>query len=290
MIRVRCGYFGVTAGIASATCALRITNWLENAAGTALEVTVNHQQFRLTEYNWNSDHGILTGTMWRVREHNLPSALRDGESEQVDSPLAESASFAYQPAQGKTLIQYNHHGPRHSVLRAMFERLGLVEPITLTPCIVQDALQRMNDAALVRRIEYSLGDIRGVEPQLRAIPGVGETIDAMTTLEGASIRVEISLGHNPGGLAANTKAVLSSLASFATGVRTVKAGVKQTEEDAVEMLDLLGGRQIIDMEINELGRELDREQLRSRLLVALRDHVTSSDDEPDGEVNDGEDD
>jgi hypothetical protein len=286
MIRVRAGYFIVNANITNDTCALRVATWVQNNVNTPLEVTVDHQTFRLTEYAWDAGEGMFTGTMWRVRERNLPSAVREGGNEQVDSPLAESASFAYQPSQGKTLIQYNHHGPRHSVLRSMFEQMGIDEPVALSACLVQDAMQRMNNAALVRRIEYTLSGIEGVEPQLRAIPGVGETIDAMKNLDGASIRVEISLGRNPGGLAAQAKAVVSSLASLATGVRTVKAGIKETEQHAVEMLDLLGGRQIVDMNIDEVGREIDRAQLRGRLLVALRDHVTTSEDETGDEGTD----
>jgi hypothetical protein len=289
MIRVRCGYFNMSAGIANETCALTINTWIQNGAGNALEVTAGHHQFRLTEYGWDTENSILTGTMWRVRERNLPSALRDGTSAEVDSPLAEPASFAYKPAQGKILLQYNHHGPRHSVLGSMFEQIGLTGPITLTPCITFDALQRMNDAALVRRIEYSLTHIEGVEPQLRNIPGVNETIDAMRTHDGVNIHVQISLGHNRGGLAADVKQMLTSLAGLTTGVSTLKAGVKQTERDAVEMLDLLGGRQLIYMSINERGRELDRGHLRSRLLTALRDDVTTSDVETDEEVTDGDD-
>jgi hypothetical protein len=288
MIRVRSGYFTVNANVANATSRLRVNSWFDSSENNAVEVGVNQQTFRLTEYEWEDESGILTGTMWRVRERNLPSALRDGESEQVDSPLQESASFAYQPGTAKALIQYNHHGPRHSVFRAMLEEIGVGQPVTLTPCLIQDALQRMNDASLVRRVEYSLGDIQGVEPQLREIPGVGEAISAMHTLQGASIRVEISIGHNAGGLSDQAKKVVTDLAALARGVRTVKAGVKETEAESVQMLDVLGGREIIDMDINEAGRELDRVQLRSRLLVALRDHVTSSDDSNDDSHADDE--
>lgn len=286
MIRVRAGYFTVNANIGNDVCALRVASWTGNNANAGLEVTVDNQRFQLTDHAWDAREGMLVGTMWRVRERNLPSAVRDGGNEQVDSPLAESASFAYQPSQGKTLIQYNHHGPRHSVLRAMLERMGVDEPISLSPCLIQDALRRMNDAALVRRLEYTLSGIEGVEPQLREVPGVAETIDAMKKVEGATIRVEISLGHNPGGLAGKAKELLTELVGVGTGVRTVKASVKQTEQSALEVLDLLGGRQIIDMNIDEIGREINREQLRNRLFVALRDHVTTSEDDSSEEGSD----
>lgn len=242
---------------------------------------VSGRLFRLTDSNWEMDQGILTGTMWRVRQQNLPSMLVAGRMEQVGTDLAESASFAYMPARDEALVQYNHHGPRHSIVSAFLERIGITGPVTLTPVIRPDAVQRMRQAALVRRIEYALGDIHGNdEATLRGI-GLGAVIDELRTMRGTSIRVEISLGHDPGGLADRAKQLVASLSEVVTGVKAVKVGIKEGEDTATEMLDLLGGRLFIDLNVPEAGRELDRSVCRDRLRQALRDRQVTSEESDD---------
>jgi hypothetical protein len=272
---VRSGYFDVAVDMADggeAACKL----WCSTPREEDLEVPVNEHRYQLSDCSWDDVDKVITGTMWRVRENNLPSMAGKAP---VGSPLFEAASFSYQPSKRRALIQYNHHGPRHTVLKSMLEAIGFKAPLTMSPRMMQDVMTRMHDAAVVRRIEYTLTDFQAADAQLSELPAVGETLKAMKTLHGARIRVEISMGHEHGGLEGGVKNLLQRLQEMTDGVATVKAAVKDTEEKAVEVLDLLGGRLIIDMDVREAGHEIDREDLRSRLRLALRDDVTTSDEE-----------
>lgn len=288
MISIRAGYYEVSVTNpterVSAVCRAYAT--APPPAGTG--VVINHQAFLLSDPGWSEEDGVFTATMWRVRKQNLPSKMVDGKTVQVESDLGESASFAYIPQRREALVQYNHNGPRHTLVSAFLEAIGVSEPVALTPVINSEAIGRMKHAPLIRRLEFALGDIADEKPLRGA--GLGGFLDQLKGLKGTSIRVEVSLGHHPGGLTEDARKIATALSEMVSGVKTVKVGVKEGEDQATEMLDLLGGRLFIDLNLPENGRELDRAVCRDRLRQALKNRVVTSDeseDDDDDESTDG---
>jgi hypothetical protein len=282
MLSIRAGYYTCHWGFDGpdeAKVACKAYTDAPPADGT--EVEKDNQTFRLTDPGWNEADGVFTGTMWRVRTRNLPSVMKDGKMQQVGNDLAESASFAFMPVRREALVQYNHSGPRHGIVGSFFEAIGIAGPVSLTPVIEEDAIDRMKHAPLVRRLEFALGDIQD-EEALRGA-GLGGSIDQMKGLHGAHIRVEISLGHQRGSLSENVKTIAERLSEMVTGVKAVKVGVKEGEDKATEMLDLIGGRLFIDMNLPEVGKELDHATCRDRLRMALKDRQITSEESDDDE-------
>lgn len=282
MLSIRAGYFDVHCDLAPNVVAAKCKAYAGNPPAQGTEIAVNGQTFQLTDPQWRDDDGIFTATMWRVRKTNLPSVRKEGGMEEVGGELAESASTAFAPQHKLSLVQYNHSGPRHNLFATFLEAIGIKGPVSLTAVVHENALERMQHSAIVRRIEYTLGDIQDEAPLRGA--GLGGIIDALRAVKGTTIKVEISLGHTKGSLGEQAKHIAQSLSEMATGVRTVKAGVQEKEDKATEMLDLLGGRLFIDLNIPESGRELDRAVCRDRLRQALKDRqITSEEGDDDGE-------
>lgn len=289
MISIRAGYFAVgvtnTPECVTAIC----KGYAEHPPKAGSTFNVGEHTYSVTDPEWSEEYGIFTATMWRIRFRDLPSKLIGGRPEQVGGDLGESASVAYMPGRGEGLVQYSHSGPRHTIFSAFLESIGLAKPVALNPVIVKEAVERMKHAQIIRRLEFALGDIADEQPLRGA--GLGEFIDQLKGLRGTSIRIEVSMGHNGGGLAEQARAAATALTQIVGGVKSVKVGIKEGEGRATEMLDLLGGRLFIDLNIPESGREIDRTACRERLRVALAERTITSEeesiDDDDDESTDG---
>ena len=285
MLRVRAHYFSVQSASAPDAIATKCNEFTENPPVGNCEIQHSQQAFRITDCQWDNVAGIFAGTIWRVRERNLPSKVGDGEPVAVGSPLGESASFAYKAATGEAIIQYSHTGPKHQVFGAFLEYLRVDPPVSVVPVLVDDAVARMRNAPIVRRIEYTLGDLPQDSALLQQEP-IAAALRARNEVQGAHVRVEISLGHRKGGLGDRAKQVLNAALASLVGVKTLRAGVRENPEGRMTMLDLIGGHLQIELNIRENNRELDREHCRQRLHDAIRDRLTTSDEEADeGEEN-----
>jgi len=191
------------------------------ADGTA--ITVDEQQYVLKEPEWKESERIFLATMWRVRERALPSKLGEqGNASAVDSRLGEAASFAYRPSLGLSLIQSNPHGPRHNRAMRLLQAAKIISEGRISPDIVPDALKRMQNAALLKRVEFSLTGIDALrEAELRKA-GLSGALDDLKKYGGTSLHITISLGHTPGQLDSQARGLLEKLSEIRTGVRTVK--------------------------------------------------------------------
>lgn len=247
-------------------------------ARTSAAFTVQHElrRYELTNAAWNANDKALVGTLWRVREAELPSKLKSGSVSSLgiaaDEDLGEATSFAYMPSKAVAVVQYNHNGPRHSVVREILYNAGVSAPLVMSPVLKSDALKRMQKAKLVRRVEFALA--KPSQDELAALRQVGgavsDALDAMEDLGGMTVRVTISMGHNRGGLSERAKTFFEAMSHGGSPIQALKANIKESDEHATEMVDLLGGRRTITLEIPEKNREVDHAECRKRLLRSLR--------------------
>jgi hypothetical protein len=277
MLRVRAHYFSVASESSFASIEQLCKSFSDKPPEGDYELTYYEHTFRLTDCKWGDGDKIFSGTIWRVRERGLPSVLEDGKLQSIKSNLYEPASFAFKPSSQESILEYSHTGPKHQILGAFFEKLGISAPVSVVPVIVEDAVERMHKAALVRRIEFSLGDLPK-NSSLLSLEPIASAIKAKDELAGAHIKVEISLGHKKGGLAEKSKGILDNMLGAMQGIKTLKAGIKERPEERMMLLDLIGGHLQIVMNINENDRELDHENCRERLRDALHRRVTTSDE------------
>jgi hypothetical protein len=276
-VQITAGFFQVSSSDESnAQIEELCSRYAKSRRGDAFVVQHEFKEYRLTDANWSVADRALSGTLWRVRESELPSKLRGAQASalniQPEENLGEPASFAYIPSKEIAVVQYNHNGPRHSIVREFLYKAGLRPPLTMSPVLKQDALQRMRSAEVVRRIEFALA--KPSADQLATLKQVGgavkDALDAMEDVGGMTVRVTVSMGHNRGGLSEKAKTILESLSHGRFAIQTLKASLKESDEQATEMVDLLGGRQTAILQIPEKKREIDHAECRKRLLRELR--------------------
>ncbi len=189
--------------------------------------------------------------------------------------------FALQPDPGAALIHYSHTGARHSVLPAMLSKMGYAHAMQVEPVIKTDMLQKLQSKKFFKGLEFSLTDPKGVQ-EIRAMGGsVGRALGMLDDTGGVNIRVEITMGHTKGeGLVANaTKALAKGLAKIgmdagddSSPVRAVKVRGSEGEDAPVEELDLLNAREVIEMQVDEADRSIDRSDCQKKLAKLLEDH------------------
>lgn len=241
-----------------------------------------------TDLMWNATKHVLTGTIFRIRASGLPSEIQGTEAKPLtigpDTNLGEPMCFAFLPDPGGALIHYSHTGPRHSVMPALLSRMGYPHAMQVEPVIKSDMLQRLQSKKFFRGLEFALSDPKGMQ-ELRAIGGsVGRALDMLDDTGGVNVRVEITMGHTKGeGLIANaTKTIAKKLAKIgmqtadgSSPVRTVKVRGSDGQDAPVEELDLLNAREIVEMQVDEADRSIDREDCQKKLAKVLDEHKTT---------------
>lgn len=238
-------------------------------------VEIDFKSFRVTDLVWHKTHKALTATMWRVRDSQLPSKLKADRASALgianDESVGEASSFAYSPGRQIAIVEYNHTGPRHPILRELLYEMGVSTPIEVSPILETGAFERAQEAELIRRIEFSLASSEKDKiDRLRNAGGaVKDALDAMADVGGMTVHVTISMGHHREGLSSKAMGIIETLCNGGSRVQTLKATIKEKDETTTQLVDLLGGRQTTDLEVPEKDRELDHAACRRQLLTVL---------------------
>ena len=241
-----------------------------------------------TELTWSSTKHVLTGTIFRIRASGLPSEIQGTQAKPLsiapNANLGEPMCFAFLPDPGGALIHYAHNGPRHSVMPALLSKMGYPHPMQVEPVIKSDMLQRLRNKRYFTGLEFALSDPKGIQ-ELRAFGGsVGRALRMLEDTGGVNIRVEITMGHTKGeGLIPNaTKTIARKLAEIgmqtadgSSPVRTVKVRGSDGQDAPVEELDLLNAREIVEMQVDEADRSIDRKDCQKKLARLLEEHKST---------------
>ncbi len=274
-VTLNAGYFDVSTGLSAHVRKERCREFAESTDEDRLAIEYDAKAYCATDLVWHGQDRILVGTFWRVRREQLPSKLRGFTVSPLgindDEDLGEATSFAYKPSLDVALIQYNHQGPRHGVLKEYLYQAGFTETITITPRPTEDAMDRLESASLVRKLEFSLAREDAALDALRRVGGaVNDALDAMEDVEGTTISVTISMGRSRGSLSGRAKELVEALSHGRLGIQKLKATVKQQEDHVNEILDLLGGRLVTELTVPTVNREIDHAVCRDLLLRTLR--------------------
>ncbi|MFG0249061.1 MAG: DUF6731 family protein [Phycisphaeraceae bacterium JB051] len=233
------------------------------------EVQHSQHTYRLTHSTWDSTRKIFSGTMWLVRDKRHPRYMTDAGDTAINGDIGEPASFAYSPEKQLALVEYNHTGPRHSVVEAFLNIMGITDPILLYPQTKSGMIDRMKNAHLIRKLEFSIDGREGIDNVAEAGESVKHSIQSMKELEGCSIHVTISMGHHTGGLGQNVKNIAERLSNFGELVKTVKVGAKENPDSQTKLLDLMNAREKIEFDVSLLNKELNHDECRRKLIQAL---------------------
>ena len=261
-IPVSVGWFWVRPEVGPEMPAVALEEYCQrvNAFPLGHGIALEHDDkaYNVTDLEWDEDESVLTGIIWRVRSNKLPARLHDGKAGPLgigEDDLGEAASFAYMPTKEKMVLEHNQLGPRQTIMADVLASLGVACPLVISPVPTKDAVQRMNNAPIIRRIEFSLEEGEMAASVEDAGPAVTSALKAMREVKGATISVEISMGHGVGSLDEAARAVADFLSH--RKIRKLKAGIKETNDAGMEILDLMGGRMKSEIEVPEVNRQID---------------------------------
>lgn len=238
----------------------------------ALEFTIRESRFLAKEAQWHAGRSVFTMSVFKIRESDLPVKVGpNGEVESLDleedDDLGEPIVFAYYPDLEVCIVQDNHTGPRHPVVREVLRSIGHDAPIHMSPVLRRDMMERLEDARIIRALEFTLTSPQQLQDLRAAGQPVGRALQMLGDLGGVNVSVRVSMGHQRGSLLDGVKGVAQRLVDFGdTELSTLKVSASAGQEAPVEQLDMLNARVSGEFDVNFNGREMDRADCRRKLL------------------------
>lgn len=247
-----------------------------------IEFSVGPNDFTASEMSWDPKQGAFTVSVFKVRASDLPAAIDEDEGVQSldleeDTNLGEPIVFAYYPDYEVAIVQYNHSGPQHPVVRAVLNAIGHEGPIHMSPVLRQDMVEQLETASIFRSLEFSLQSPKQQQELAAAGSSVKEALSMLENIGGVNVTVKVTMGHQKGTLLDGVKNTAKKLSEIGdSDLGTLKVNAASNENAPVEQLDLLKARIVREFEVKLTGREMDREDCGSKLrslFASLKEDV-----------------
>jgi len=221
-----------------------------------------------------SRHGdIVCGTLLRLRKNRHPNkvsrksasalALPDGED------LGEPLFFAIDSKRLRAATAKVRDGAPRSMLGVMFKELGFPHPVQFTAILRGTARERLKQAKSIRRVELRVAAAPAMIRDLDAGPTTEAAASVAEEMEGASVRIEVSMGHEVGSL--NIGKLWKTVCKLLDReeVKLLRAFVKSSDDAELDPIDLLDDRARTTIDVEEVTRSIDTEDCLSKMRVAL---------------------
>jgi hypothetical protein len=135
-----------------------ISDLLKNvsAIATPIHVSAGAGQYTVSETIWHEQERAFTASVFKLRKSSLPAAVRDDAVGSLpispDTDLGEPMCFAYYPNDHAAIVQYSHHGPRHTVIAPFLSEIGLAHPVSVEPKLRDDMEERFHNTTFYRSV------------------------------------------------------------------------------------------------------------------------------------------
>lgn len=177
--------------------------------------------------------------------------------------FAEETAALYDPATNYILIQYNHSGVRAgSIAQYLSDYDGTSANIySLDPKYDPDTERKLQQKAIKKSLSFRIDVTQMSAQDLKNGVALEKAIGFGRDCSAGQITVELSAGGaRDNGLKGKVNATLKALRSLAgdnpAAVQSVKIGGKASEDDAVEVLDLLTERLHVELTDIKPGPDL----------------------------------
>lgn len=223
----------------------------------------------------------------KFRDDNWPGvttaaeAVRDLDLDD-DQVLSEETSIFYAPKNAQLVVQYNHYGVRASRIKEYLNISagGAAQSFTFIPVLNNDASEKYDRKQIVTEVEAYIDGVSLADVALMQGTGIEgaikQSVDANATSYKFSVSVDARIKKNK--LDRNfVQRLVDKVKSRAGDNDSLYVTAKQSEEDAVETIDLLESRKFSEFKSKSIdrttGKRYDPVQLYGLLEQTMRDWI-----------------
>lgn len=263
--------------------ALRLTNLSERAR------TCGYQEIRLDsiekKIDANSQDIYWFLRFSRFREDNWPGvasrteASKDLELE-TDAVLAEETTMLFSETYNKALVQYNHFGVRITKIQEYLSLTRMRDGFAyqFIPVLTAEALTKYQQKKIVTSIEASIEGVTDADIEYFE----GSSLKGMAEQSSESKATAIKFNFSVDARIKSEKlerswieGVVDKIIGRAGERDKLQVSVKENEEDALEVLNLLEARKITEYDESQIerteGRRYKPDQLENLLEQAYKE-------------------
>lgn len=206
------------------------------------------------------------------------SAVADIPMEQ-DEFFGEEAAALYLPDYDYILVQYNHFGVRPSSMETYFSNylMNEVNVYSFSVTLDMEADQRFRRQNQIRRFEIGVDLNKMSRADRQAGSSLGEIVQAGVDMEGARMKIILSVGRQRAGLSGGVKAAIENLVLGNDAITTAQVTGRETASGETETVDLIEQKlvhvdEITPNDSRRLAKE-DRFKLLKRAHTKWRQRI-----------------
>lgn len=189
-------------------------------------------------------------------------AVTEGFDFKKGESFAEETAALYDPATGYMLVQYNHSGVRSASIAVYLSKYDedAANIYDLNPKYDPDTERKLQQQAIKKSLSFKIDVSKMTSDDLKNGVALSKAVEFGSGCNAGVIDIEISAGSRKGRLKGQINNLLDNLLSLARerpeAVKSVKIGGKESDDAAVEVLDLLAERLYVEYSDIKPGLDL----------------------------------
>lgn len=251
------------------------------ASPTNIDFSCGNHRMILAEASWDENTKCFSGSVFKRRSNNLPSAVDDqNQVASLDLPesndIGEPMCFVYYPVLSSALIHYSHNGARHKTIASVLAAVGVDTPLTMGPVLSTDAMKWLEDSELSREFEFTIHAPSTIQEIAAENSSIGHGLGIIDLFEAREVTVKATIGKRRSGSLnhSRVKTLIKKLSPFiGSEVTKLKAKVSADEGESFRPINLIEDRIGVKFQVSNANRELNRrqciEQLKAHFATAV---------------------
>lgn len=286
---IKVHYFNATT---SSNGAVTLGEDLETLRSTPLQDrirTCGYQEIRLDHIEKKIDEGVQD-TYWllrfsRFREDNWPGvASRDEASRDLeldtDSVLAEETTMLFSETHNKALVQYNHFGVRTTKIQEYLSLTRMQQGFAyqFIPVLTAEALTKYQQKKIVTSIEACIEGVSDADIEYFEGSSLKSMAEQSSENKATAIRFNFSVDARIKTEKLDRSWIertVDKIIGRAGERDKLQVSVKENEEDAIEVLNLLEAKKVTEYDESQIerteGRRYRPDQLGALLEQAYKE-------------------
>ena len=196
----------------------------------------------------------------------------------ADEHFGEETAGLYSPGTDVIVLQYNHYGPRVAAIEsylAIFageardNGASNVREIALEPIARRDAAQRLREATVIKRLEFSLHVPGALQTPPRRRQALGTFLMGPVIPSAQHVSVQVSAGHSRSLNVSAVKAFVNQALGLDEGLSQLRVKKEADNTEPSGVIDMLEARLQLDRPlVHTSKRRYDRNARWSALRSA----------------------
>lgn len=216
----------------------------------------------------------------RIRDSNWPGVATSSSEAQdleldADQYLSEETFAVFSETRGRIVVQYNHHGVRASRIQEYFQILSGCSGAAyqFLAALNSDALAKFQSKQFVTNVDVCIDGVTAADVAYFNGAGIGAALEAGLSAEATSLRCSFSVDARTRSNRLNRNWV-ERLADYVMlrggeGDKLV-VNARGSEEEAIEVIDLLDSRKITSFPDALIDRTVGRRFVPAQVFERLK--------------------